>query len=383
MTKSQFVDGTCCGWTDFFDIDDGSGSKAFSIQPAVMIGATNADGEFLIAARGGGGSDSIYEVYHITNPQEDAKLAQAARSVGSYSIPPSAAQPGGALAIDTGDTRLLYAFWQNGKLASGQTFACGNPAVACVAFEEFDVWDFPTIRTLNDWSLGAGYYPMVAANSFGNRTMVYNRSSATEFAGAFFVGIPPTTSCTRCFDGPETTLAAGLTTYVLRNCPRPPPLPMPNCPGPLNRWGDYSGASPDPDGTGIWIRGEYASATQNQWATVIGLTQGVTPPPPPPPPVAEGVHILFAKLLTSNFIAERPVGRGSLSIQATCSTPGATLNVTVPGCPISNQPMMRIDETQTYSFLAILTTLACFGTVGNTVTVSGSCGTVTAEIQRY
>jgi hypothetical protein len=45
----------------------------------------------------------------------------------------------------------------------------------------------------------------------------------------------------------------------------------------LNRWGDYSGASPDPDGTGIWIRGEYASNTQNMWATDIGLTYESVP----------------------------------------------------------------------------------------------------------
>jgi hypothetical protein len=283
MTKSQFVNNACCSWWDFSDISDGSGT-AFTIQPAVMIGATNGNGEFLIAAQGGGGSGSVFEVYHITNAQNCCAptqtgpgFAQAARSVGSYGAPPDAAQPSSALAIDTGDTRLLYAFWQNGKLASGQTFACGGPAVSCIAFDEFDVSAFPTITTLNDWflpSAGHAYYPMVAANAAGNRTMVYSRSSSTEFAGARFVGIPPTTSCTGCFDGPETALHVGQNTYA-RNCFVPTPL---GCSDARNRWGDYSGASRDPDGTGIWIRGEYASATQNQWATQIGLTYESGPP---------------------------------------------------------------------------------------------------------
>jgi hypothetical protein len=283
MTKSQFVNNACCSWWDFWNITDGARSNAFTIQPAVMIGAINANGEFLVAAQGGGGSGSAYEVYHVTDAQNccfptqtGPGFTQEARSVGSYSSPPSATQPSGALAIDTGDTRLVYAFWQNGKLASGQTFACGSPAVACLAFDEFDVSAFPTILTLNDWflpSAGHAYYPMVAANSAGNRTMVYSRSSTTEFAGAWFVGIPPTTSCTGCFDGPETALHAGQNTYA-RNCFTPTRL---TCNDARNRWGDYSGASPDPDGRGVWIRGEYASATQNEWATQIGLTYEAVP----------------------------------------------------------------------------------------------------------
>jgi hypothetical protein len=248
MTKSQFVDNACCSWWDFWNINEGTRTLAFTVQPAVMIRATNADGEFLVAARGHGGIGSAQEVYHITNAQNccfptqtGPGFAQAARSVGSYSSPPSAAQPSGALPIDTGDTRLLYAFWQNGKLANGQNFACGRPAVACIVFDEFDVSAFPTIRTLNDWflpSAGHAYYPMVAANSAGKRTMVYSRSSVTEFTGAWFVGIPLTTSCRGCFDGPETTLAAGQNTYA-RNCLTP--TPVPGCTDARNRWGRLFG----------------------------------------------------------------------------------------------------------------------------------------------
>lgn len=259
------------------ELTDGTRSFAFTIQPAVMIGATNAEGEFLVAAQIQGTDlhGSAYVVYHITNAQNCCLpaqtgpfFAQTVRSIGSYSNPPAAPQPNGVQAINTGDTRVLYAFWQNGKLASGQNTACGDGSVTCAAFDEFDVSRFPTITTLNDWVLsssGYAYYPMMAANSTGNRTMVYSRSTATEFVGAWFVGIPPASTCTGCADGPETALHAGQNTYVVQDSAG------------LNRWGDYSGASPDPDGTGIWIRGEYASNTQNMWATDIGLTYESVP----------------------------------------------------------------------------------------------------------
>jgi hypothetical protein len=286
MTKNQFVNDTCCSWWDFWNFTDGTRNFAFTIQPAVMIGATNANGEFLIAAQGQGGRGGALEVYQITNAQNCCLpaqtgpfFAQAERRVGSYSRPPAAGnscptppsggesscapQPNGVQGIDTGDTRLLYAFWQNGKLVTGQNTACGDGTNTCAVFDEFNVSRFPTITTLNDWVLsssGHAYYPMVAANSAGNRTMVYNRSTTTEFVGAWFVGIPPASTCTGCADGPETALHAGQNTYVVLDSAG------------SNRWGDYSGASPDPDGTGIWIRGQYASNTQNVWATDIGLT---------------------------------------------------------------------------------------------------------------
>jgi hypothetical protein len=224
MTKSQFVNNTCCSWWDFWNFTDGTRSFAFTIQPAVMIGATNAEGEFLVAAQIQGTDlhGSAYVVYHITNAQNCCLpaqtgpfFAQTVRSIGSYSNPPAAPQPNGVQAINTGDTRVLYAFWQNGKLASGQNTACGDGSVTCAAFDEFDVSRFPTITTLNDWVLsssGYAYYPMMAANSTGNRTMVYSRSTATEFVGAWFVGIPPASTCTGCADGPETALHAGQNT---------------------------------------------------------------------------------------------------------------------------------------------------------------------------
>lgn len=61
-------------------------------------------------------------------------------------------------------------------------------------------------------------------------------------------------------DGPHTIIQAGQNSYVRLDNRR------------RNRWGDYSGASPDPDGIGIWIHGEFAAAAQNTWGTWVALT---------------------------------------------------------------------------------------------------------------
>jgi hypothetical protein len=288
MTKGQFTGGACCSWWDFWNQPDFSGSRAFTIQPAVMIGASNANGEFLITSVGQGGSGNVQSVYQVTNAQNccfptqtGPGFARADKGVGGYNAPPVGAQPSGVAGLDTGDTRALFAFWQNGKLATGKNCGapgCNNGAGGSVPiFDEFDVSAFPAITTVNNWFLpssGHAYYPMVASNSAGNRTMVYSRSSTSEFVSTDFVGVPPSTACTGCFDGPETSLHAGQNTY-LRNCFTPVNL---GCTDASNRWGDYSGASPDPDGTGVWIRGEFASSTANIWSTQIGLTFEAGPP---------------------------------------------------------------------------------------------------------
>lgn len=282
MTKAQFVNNACCLWYDFWDLGEGflNLSSSFTVQPARMYGATVGDGEFLIDAHGSGGGDDVVEVWHMTHAdrccipgnQTAPDLDQHDHDVGSFDTPPDARQPNNATAIDTGDTRFLYAFWKDGQLAAGQNLACADNhsqdggGNACVAFTEINVsGGLGSMSTTNDWVLtGNGvdyYYPAVEVNGSGDKTMVYSRSSTSEDAGTDYIGIPSSTRCTTCSDGPETTLQAGATTYVQLE---PPPTSR-------NRWGDYFGAAADPDGTGVWVHGEFASGVSS-WGTRIGLT---------------------------------------------------------------------------------------------------------------
>jgi hypothetical protein len=287
MTKSQFINNTCCNWWDWWNLREGflGVYASFSVQPAHMYGASNGDGEFLVNAF----STCVFcppdelRVRHITNvqvccvpgDQHAPDMREETQTVGEMPDPPDASQMSDTRGIDTGDHRLLYAMWQANHLSTGQTIECPDTSDACTAFTELDVSDMGSIGTVNDWAFASDgsdrYYPRVDANDAGNKTMVYTRSSSSEFASAVFIGIPNSATCTNCVDGPETTLQAGGNSYVDFGSP----------PGPDNRWGDYHGAAPDPDGVGIWIHGEFAQATVNNWATRVGLTreaQDLTPP---------------------------------------------------------------------------------------------------------
>ena len=287
MTKSQFVNNTCCTWWDWWNLREGFAGiyKSFSIQPAHMFGASNGDGEFLINAF----NTCVFcppdelRVRRITNvqvcctpgDQHEPNMDEETQGVGNMPDAPNAAQQGSSTGIDPGDHRLLYAFWKGGHLATGQTIGCNSGNNACLAYTELDVSGFTSISTLSDFLFAEDgsdrYYPRVDPNASGAKSMVYTRSSSSEFASAVYLGIPNSSVCTNCISGPETMLQAGGNSYVDFGSP----------PGPRNRWGDYLGASPDPDGVGVWLHGQSAQTTANAWRTVVGLTfeaQDVTPP---------------------------------------------------------------------------------------------------------
>jgi hypothetical protein len=274
MTKDQFMNGTCCRWADFFNtnlMEGASSIRAISIAPARMYGATASDGEFLVEAHGRGADGSALEVFHVTNPQvccilgnqSSPTMNQETESVYSYDAPPGAQQPGTITTIDTGDTRLQFAVWKNGDLFTGHNVANGSGQNSGAAFVELDVSRFPSMITLNDWVLaqtGTDYfYPAADVDASGTKVMVFNRSSPSVFAGAAFLGIPPSSVCQTCFDGPEQTLQDGQSTYVL--------LDKIN----RNRWGDFSGAAADPSGSGVWVHGEFAASTVNTWGTEVAF----------------------------------------------------------------------------------------------------------------
>jgi len=283
MNKSQFVNNTAIFWWDFWDIREGASgtTRAFTIQPAAMYGATASSGGFLVNARGQGGTGSTLDVWRVPNPLEccngDAvgpTLNNQGHGVGSYGPSDGARQPGTTTQINNGDSRLLYAVWKNGRLSTGHTVACGTSGTdACGGFTELNVSGYPTITTLNNWSLTAGgqdvYYPAASVNNADDKTMVFTVSDSSLSPSAAYVGIPSSADCTLCLDGGTTALRFGENSngYVrLDGVGR-------------NRWGDYSGASPDPNGEGIWVVGEFAAATQNTWGAQVGLTYQTSPPP--------------------------------------------------------------------------------------------------------
>jgi Bacterial Ig-like domain (group 3) len=262
MLKNQFLNNTCCQWFDHWNIHDSDNGLSFTIQPAMMRLASGNSGEYLIDAQGEGGSGSTLEVLHIPDPVNNpGELDKSSIGTTGYAPAPSARQPFGAPGIDTGDARLLFATYEFGHLSVGQDSNCGGSS--CAAFYEVDVSQFPSLSLVNDWAFQVSgvdyYYPAVDQNFNADKTMVYTRSSANEFAGSNYVGIQNSGFCTLCFNGPETALAAGQNTYNRICC------------GNRNRWGDYFTASADPDGLGVWISGENV-VSQDSWGTEVAAT---------------------------------------------------------------------------------------------------------------
>lgn len=284
MAKNQFVNNTGIFWWDFWDLREGNtgSTTLFTLQPAQMFGAAAADGEFLVNARGGGGTGSTLDVWRVTNAAEccDAdnvgpNLANQGHGVGSYGPSDGARQPGSTTQIDNGDSRLLYAFWKNGRLSTGHTVACGGTN-ACGGFTELNVASYPTISTNRNYALTAGgqdvYYPSMSVNGADDRTMVFTVSDGSLSPTAAYVGVPSIVDCPgnpTCLDGGTTAFRFGQNSNGYER------LDTRN----RNRWGDYSGASPDPNGEGIWVAGEFAAATQNTWGVQAGLTYQTAPPP--------------------------------------------------------------------------------------------------------
>jgi plastocyanin len=263
MTKSQFVSNTCCTWWDNWNLREGifGGSAAAGVEPALMLDSGNTD-EFLIDAHGvsTGSPDHVLEVWRITNTavccvpgnQQQPTWVNHDIGVGSFPIAPNAGQPG-ADTIATGDTRLLYALWQGDHLATGQTTACDDGSGgldACASYTEIDVSSFPnSMSLLSDWVFHPAngtdeYFPAVAPDSSGNKTMVYTRSNSGLNPTASYVGIPASTSCTSCVSTPEINILAG---SAVATCGTSPCTAV---------WGDYHGAARDPDGMGVWVSGQ-------------------------------------------------------------------------------------------------------------------------------
>jgi hypothetical protein len=275
MTKGQFLSNACCSWWDQWGLSEHGGTCifvaycAFTVQPARMYGAVNADGEYLINAHGQGGSDNGVEIFHVTNPQNcctpgnqtSPNFQQVSYGVSGFGSPNGGRQPSPAPLIDTGDTRLLFAIWQAGLLSAGQNLGCGGGT--CFGFLELNVSSFPTVSTVNDSMTGPGsidrYYPHADVTVSGFKTVTFSESSTNQDASAYIFDIPTSAACTNCVV-PEVSIAAGQGTYTQT---------------PKNRWGDYSGASRDPDGTDVWLHAEFAGSG-NTWQTEVASSSPET-----------------------------------------------------------------------------------------------------------
>jgi autotransporter-associated beta strand protein len=268
------------GVTAAFTVQDPTpGEDVFSLQPAQMFGTPPPNVDTYLVASGledASGNDLV-RVIAVGNPLGKPTFTATAVPLGGNLFAPGelpgAPQRGSSSLIETGDTRMSGAVWQNGSLWAVNTI---NPlsgpdaGQATVHFYEFDTSATPKLVQQgnvggNDVDPGAfTYYPSIAVDKFNNVGIGFALSGPNTYAGSYYTvqantALPGTVDSTAVLhDGRD---------FYLRTFGSG-----------RNRWGDYSSISLDPaDGLTFWLfnedaqtRGSLLNGEDGRYETYFG-----------------------------------------------------------------------------------------------------------------
>ncbi|MBL0927540.1 MAG: hypothetical protein IBJ11_07800 [Phycisphaerales bacterium] len=239
-------------FTDISDFRNADNSVSDNIQPAVHFGASST--VFMVNSQ----APTRLNVFAITNPLGAVAVTIRSATVGAFSVPADAQQPGsGVPLLDSIDTRVYNSVWRSGSLwLAHNTGSGGWPAVRWYQLTTAN-WPTGFGATQSGTIASSGralWFPAVAANGAGAAVIGYCRSGPTDFAGMAY-------SFRRATDTAGTMTApavvkAGLAGYIGEATS-------------TVRWGDYTGAVADPsDDQSFWLFNQYAGGA-NQWNTWI------------------------------------------------------------------------------------------------------------------
>jgi hypothetical protein len=242
-------------------------------------------------------------------------------TVGSFDVPPNVLQPGGAPAIDSLDARLTQAVAHKDPDAGGSEAIWTQHTISGPGGRSVLRWYeiLPaglTVRQQGSLSSGTdsiwngSISPSIAGN---DAAIFYNRGGAAQLAVAAAQSRVSSTPL-GTMSGSEVVLVTSGTADVDFSCASPY--------GPPCRWGDYSGASPDPVNSGVvWGSNQFNGPSffgYPQWTTEnYAVTTSGTPPPPPPPPTP---------CTSVTWNAPSPASPQAPGVQV-------TLSATAAGCP--------------------------------------------------
>jgi hypothetical protein len=259
LSKADVVAGVQTPGFEFFAPPQG----LFALAAAEILPSSSATSTIYLAAVPTGKNASSVRVWQLDGVPNSSgtgvSVTTTNYSTAAFKTPPNAPQLGSSTLIDTNGSFLVDAFYQNGQVwvaANGGCVPAGDKTTrSCLRLVKLNVAGAPSVvQDLTFGEKGAYYYyPAIREDSSGNLVAVFNRSSTTEYVGVYasgqLAGVPNT------FQMPA-LVKAGETSYTIS-----PP-----------RWGDYSGASPDPlTAKMVWLAGQYAQSITggDQWATWI------------------------------------------------------------------------------------------------------------------
>jgi hypothetical protein len=270
LDKTALLAGTSPAMAEF-----GPDARFVSITPAQAM--TPASTQFF-ASTGYPGNSLL--VYSATSVQQST-IPVTRVPIRPLFAAPSAPQAGSAVRIDTGDSRVQDAFWENGAMWVAANDGCtptGSSGVhGCGRFIEVATNPLSVMRD-DEFALDSDrhlFYPAIRTDNAGNLYAVFGYSSPTEFPSIGAVINPATATQWQA-------LAQGTGSNE------------------SGRWGDYFGAARDPsEPSRVWITGQLGSGATGTggWATAIAAlaanpftisNPAPPPPPPPPPPIPAG-----------------------------------------------------------------------------------------------
>lgn len=287
-------------WNDFNARGNFKGGEVLVLQKADMLSAAALDAadyppdpaEFaVIPATILGSSSTAWLLYNNSDPLRttakptlgiiaidgtpagsDLTWSEWDPQVAPSNFPPYARQPWGTK-IDTGDTRLVSAVWQNGLLWAAGNDRCtprnDTRARSCLRLFQVSIaGSQPAVTQDFDLAVKGRYlsYPAVAPDDSANLSLAFNETSSRLYPSLFTATIPAGTST------PTGAVLMRRGQGPIKNYD--PRLGV-------NRWGDYSGAAQDPADTATtWFAGEFAATSShlNNWGTEIGNAGAAAPP---------------------------------------------------------------------------------------------------------
>lgn len=247
----------------------------FSIHPVHSL--TSTETEYMVSTAATA-TRSLIEVFSVNGvPPNPVSVKITRLPVSSISDPPSAAQPGTILPLDTGDSRVQDAFLSNGTIWLAHNNACtpsgDSTTRSCLHFVKISTGTNSTsgqMSVMQDFDYGIVgkylFYPAISETPNGNLVAVYGLSSSADYPGVE-VTTQASTDQADSIDSPITLQPGNGSVTLLSGC-----LNTTGC-----RYGDYFGAGQDPsDPSKTWVAGEYGSGTLDYaalgktWATKIG-----------------------------------------------------------------------------------------------------------------
>ena len=206
-----------------------------------------------------------------------ALTASTSITTTAFSAPRDAPASGSTTNVDVGDDRLLMAVIRNNRLWTcrnvglNRNGGASNPNRTGCGWMELSLSGTSASLRQEGFVYDTAqsgptyyYYPAVMVSGQGHVALGFSGSSSSQYISAYTCGrLAGDTLGTM---GAVAQLQAGLASYTLKYS------------GALNRWGDYSYTSLDPnDDMTFWTIQEYAGTPANNWSTWIARLRAPAP----------------------------------------------------------------------------------------------------------